>query len=105
MSWSLNESVDEYVQNSLGVAYKTRITGHTDWVATLEIDLDESDAELTALWVLGSAATMWLYYDLTNAKGRTGAGVVLTTPKTVSGTAMNHVTVTVGGNAALADIS
>ena len=106
ISWTLNETLDEYPRKSLGVAYTTRdTTGHTDWTSTIEVDLDESDTILMALLVKGVAATLFLYDDTTNSKGMTGAGVVTAYSKVVSGTAANHVSVTVGGNAAIAAIS
>jgi hypothetical protein len=74
------------------------------WTATLEIDLDHSDAEMVALLVTGAAVTLFLYYDETNAKGYTAAGVVTSAPITVSGTAINHASITVGGTAAMAAI-
>jgi hypothetical protein len=104
-SWTLNESADEYPGKHLGVDYTTRITGHTDWTAALDVDLDESDSELTDLLSVGAAATVYLYTDEDSAKGRTGAGVVLNFTKTVSGAAKNNVTINIGGNGALADIS
>jgi len=104
-SWTLNESVDEYTQKPLGQDHTGRITGHTDWTATLEVDLDESDTELLSLLSVGAAATLYLYTDEDNAKGRTGAGIVLNFTKTVSGAALNGVSINVGGNGALADIS
>jgi len=104
-SWTLNESVDEYPNKPLGQDYTGRLTGHTDWTVALDVDLDESDAELTALLSLGAAATVYLYTDEDSAKGRTGAGVVLNWTKTVSGTAKNNVTINIGGNGALSNIS
>lgn len=104
-SWTLNESVDEYTQKPLGQDYTGRITGHTDWTATIDVDLDESDAELDSLLTVGAAATLYLYSDEDSAKGRTGAGVVLNFARSVSGTAKNNVTINVGGNGALSDIS
>jgi len=104
-SWTLNESADEYASKHLGSDYTSRITGHTDWTAAIDVDLDESDTELATLLVVGAAVTLYLYTDEDNAKGRTGAGVVLNFTKTISGTAKNTVAINVGGNGTLSDIS
>lgn len=105
VSWTLPETHDEYTQKPLGQDYTGRVTGHSDWVATLEVDLDNSDTELASLLTVGAAATVFLYTDEDNAKGKTGTGVITGVNYAVAGTALNHVTVTVGGNSALADIS
>ena len=105
VSWTLPETHDEYTQKPLGQDYTGRVTGHSDWVATLEVDLDNADTQLANLLSVGAAATVWLYTDEDNAKGKTGTGVITGVNYAVAGTALNHVSVTVGGNSALSDIS
>jgi len=98
VSWTLNWNAEEFVSSSLGIAYKQRDVGQTDWTVVLEVDLDESDTVLASLLILGAAVTLFLYTDNTSPKGRTGAGVVISQAITVAGTANNHVTVNIGGN-------
>ena len=100
-SWTLNKSVDEYAQKPLSQEYTSRVTGHTDWTATIESDLDSADGQLDELLTEGTAAVLYLYYDEDTPKYWTGTGVVLTVTPTVSGTAVNSVSITVGGNGTL----
>ena len=103
-SWTLNDSIDEYTQKPLSQAHTTRLTGHTDWTCTIEVDLDTTDTELDRIKIPGTAAVLYLYADETTPAGWSGTGVVLTATTTVSGAAINALSVTVGGNSALAEV-
>jgi len=103
-SWTLNKSVDEYTQKPLSQEYTSRVTGHTDWTATIEFDLDNADAQQAELLTEGSAVILYLYDDEDTPKYWTGTGVITAAPVTVSGTALNSVSVTVGGNGALSRV-
>ena len=88
----------------MGQAYTSRDVGHTDWTVTMEVDLDHSDAQLGTMLTMGAAITGWFYTDLANTKGWTGAGVITAAPVSV-GAQTTTVSITMGGNAALAAIS
>lgn len=100
-SWTVNQTIDEFVRKPLGVAYSQRDTGHTDWTATCEVDLDRADAQLMTMLIVGAAITFWFYDAATT--GQTGAGVILGWTETV-GPQTTVVTINAGGNAAIAAI-
>ena len=104
-SWVLSNSMDEYIQKPLSQAYATRVMGHEDWTCQIEADLDNADTELAKLMVVGAAIILYLYSDETTPYGQTATGVVTAVNKTVSGVAVNAVSITVGGNGALSAIS
>jgi len=103
-SWTLNDSVDEYTQKPLSQAFTSRLTGHTDWTATIEVDLDTTDTELDKIKIPGTAITLWLYADESTPAGWTGTGVTTAATTTVSGAAINALSVTIGGNSALVEV-
>lgn len=103
-SWTLNYSVDEFVQMPLSQAFKSRLTGHTDWNVTIEIDYDAADTELDRIKVPGTAIVLFLHVDETTPAGWTGTGVTLTEAFSVAGGAINGLSTTVGGNSALVEI-
>lgn len=103
-SFTLNETIDKFTRKPLGVAYSELDTGHTDWTATVEVDLNHSDTEFARLLTKGAAVTCWFYTDLANTKGRTGAGVVTGYTYNV-GAQTTTCSVDIGGNGALSDIS
>ncbi|MCK5641558.1 MAG: hypothetical protein KAJ19_12215, partial [Gammaproteobacteria bacterium] len=98
ISWALTYSVDEYTQKPLSQAFTSRITGHTDWTCTIEVDYDAADTELDRIKVPGTAVVLFLHVDETTPAGWTCTGVVLTATFTVSGTAINKLSVSIGGN-------
>ena len=104
LSWALNQSVDELTQKPLSQAYTSRLTGHTDWTMTIEVDLDASDTELDRIKVPGVAITGWFYVDEDTPAGWTGTGVTLTAGTTVAGGAINKLSMTIGGNSALTEV-
>lgn len=104
-SWTLNETKDEAIQKPLSQAHTSRLEGHTDWTATINSDLDYSDAQLVVALVLGAAVTLFLYTDETGVTGRTGAGIVYGVTYNQPGTDKATVDLDVRGNAALAAIS
>lgn len=103
-SWTLSDSIDELIQTPLSQAYKSRLTGHTDWTCTIECDLDAADTELDRIKIPGTAAVLYLYVDEDTPAGWSGTGVVLTAATTVSGGAINSLSVNVGGNSALVEV-
>ncbi len=103
-SWTLNDSVDEYPQKPLSQAFTSRLTGHTDWTATVEVDLDAADTELDRVKIPGVAITLWFYADESTPAGWTGTGVTTAATTTVSGAAINALSITIGGNSALTEI-
>ncbi len=104
LSWTLNDSIDELTQKPLSQAFTSRLTGHTDWNATIEVDLDASDTELDRIKVPGTAIVVWLYVDEDTPAGWTGTGVTLTAATTSAGGAINKLSVTIGGNSALVEV-
>jgi len=103
-SWTLTYSVDEYTQKPLSQAFTSRLTGHTDWTVAIDVDLDASDTELDRIKVPGVACVLYLYVDETTPAGWSGTGVTLTDTTTVSGAAINKLSVNVGGNSALVEV-
>lgn len=100
-SWTLNKSVDEYTQKPLSQDYTSRVTGHTDWTATCEFEYDSTDAQQAQLLTEGTAVVPYFYLDEDTPKYYTGTGVITAVTPTVSGTAINSVSVTIGGNGAI----
>jgi hypothetical protein len=97
----LNRTIDEFARKPLGQAYTSRDTGHTDWTATIDVDLDRADTQLMTMMVEGAAITFWLYDAA--ATGQTGAGVILGITENV-GPQTTTVSISVGGNAAITTI-
>lgn len=103
-SWTLTYSVAEFTQTPLSQAFTSRLTGHTDWNVTMEVDYDAADTELDRIKVPGTAIVLWLYVDETTPAGWTGTGVTLTEGTTVAGGAINTLSTTIGGNSALTEV-
>jgi hypothetical protein len=103
-SWTLTYTVDELTQKPLSQAFTSRLTGHTDWTVAIECDLDAADTELDRIKVPGTAVALWLYVDEDTPAGWTGTGVTLGATTTVSGGAINALSVNVGGNSALTEV-
>ena len=103
-SWTLNDSVDEFVQKPLSQSFTSRLYGHTDWTVTVEVDLDAADTELDRIKVPGTAAVLYLYVNETTPAGWTGTGLVTGANTTVSGAALNALSITIGGNSALVEV-
>lgn len=103
-SWTLNDTIDELTQKPLSQSFTSRLTGHTDFNVTIEIDLDAADTELDRIKVPGTAIVLWLYVDETTPAGWTGTGKVLGATTTVAGGAINKLSVNIGGNSALVEI-
>lgn len=104
LSWTLNSSVDELTQKPLSQAHTSRLTGHTDWNVTIEVDLDAADTELDRIKIPGVAVTLWLYVDEDTPAGWTGTGVTLTAATTVAGGAINKLSISIGANSALTEV-
>lgn len=103
-SWTLAYTVDEYTQKPLSQAFTSRLTGHTDWTCTIECDYDAADTELDRIKVPGTAAVLYLYVDESTPAGWSCTGVVTGATFTTSGTAINSISVTVGGNSAVVEV-
>lgn len=87
------------MQKSLGVAYTTRVFGHTDVSGTLDIDLDHSDTELSSLLSEGSSFTFLLYSDKDTPKYFSGTGYVESYTITVGAQKNNASIAFTGGGA------
>jgi len=103
-SWALANNVDEYTQKPLSQAFTSRITGHTDWTCQIECDYDADDTELDRIKIPGTAVVLYLYVDEETPAGWSGSGVITAANPTVSGAALNVISITVGGNSALTEI-
>ena len=103
-SWTLNYTVDEFAQKPLSQDYTSRLTGHTDWTATIEVDWDAADTELDRLKVPGTAVVLYLYADETTPAGYSCTGVTLGITATVSGAALNALSINVGGNSDVTEV-